>query len=78
VFRVDAAYYALAQIAVIIAFVAVWITARVWTGSDPHALPPNLAAIAPGASLGTPFDLPFHRGGNVAHVGWAIIPPQPQ
>ena len=31
----------------------------VWTDSDPNVLPENLAAIAPGAELGTPFDLPF-------------------
>jgi 4-amino-4-deoxy-L-arabinose transferase-like glycosyltransferase len=50
----------------------------VWTGSDPHLLPANFAAIAPAAELGTPFDLPFRRGGNVAHVGWAILRPQSQ
>jgi hypothetical protein len=48
----------------------------VWTDSDPHVIPDKLAAIAPGAELGTPFDLPFHRGPNVAHVGWAILRPQ--
>jgi hypothetical protein len=50
--------------------------ALVWTEGDPHVLPENFAAIAPGAKLGTPFDLPFHRGDGVVHVGWAILPPQ--
>ena len=48
----------------------------VWTESNPNVLPPNLAAIAPGAEIGQPFDLPFHRGEGVVHVGWAILPPQ--
>jgi hypothetical protein len=48
----------------------------VWTEGDPHVLPENFAAIAPGAKLGTPFDLPFHRGDGVVHIGWAILPPQ--
>jgi hypothetical protein len=39
-------------------------------------LPENFAAIAPSAKLGTPFDLPFHRGDGVVHIGWAILPPQ--
>ncbi len=50
--------------------------ALVWTDSDPHVLPPHLAAIAPAAEIGAPFDLPFHRGGGTLHVGWAILPPQ--
>jgi hypothetical protein len=48
----------------------------VWTESDQSVLPENLAAIAPGAAIGAPFDLPFHRGGGFAHVGWAILRPQ--
>jgi hypothetical protein len=48
----------------------------VWTESDPHVLPAGFAAVAAGAELGTPFDLPFRRGGNVLHVGWAILRPQ--
>jgi 4-amino-4-deoxy-L-arabinose transferase-like glycosyltransferase len=48
----------------------------VWTESDPRILPPNLAAIAPGAEPGTPFELPFHRGDGTLHVGWAILQPQ--
>ncbi len=48
----------------------------VWTESNPNVLPPNLAAIAPGAEIGQPFDLPFYRGDGVVHVGWAILPPQ--
>ncbi len=50
--------------------------AIVWTEGDPHVLPPNLAAAAPGAQIGTPFDLRYHRGDGVVHVGWAILPPQ--
>jgi 4-amino-4-deoxy-L-arabinose transferase-like glycosyltransferase len=50
--------------------------AIVWTEGDPHVLPPNLAAAAPGAQVGAPFDLPYHRGKGVVHVGWAILPPQ--
>ena len=34
----------------------------VWTDGDPRALPENFAAVAPGAEIGAPFDLPFHRG----------------
>jgi 4-amino-4-deoxy-L-arabinose transferase-like glycosyltransferase len=48
----------------------------VWTESDPHVMPANLAAAAPGAKLGAPFDLPYHRGDGAVHVGWAILPPQ--
>jgi hypothetical protein len=48
----------------------------VWTGTDPYVLPRNLAAVAPGAELGTPFDLPNRRGSGVANVGWAILRPQ--
>jgi 4-amino-4-deoxy-L-arabinose transferase-like glycosyltransferase len=50
--------------------------ALVWTESDPHVIPANLAAAAPGAKLGAPFDLPYHRGDGAVHVGWAILPPQ--
>jgi 4-amino-4-deoxy-L-arabinose transferase-like glycosyltransferase len=50
--------------------------AIVWTEGDPHVLPSNLAAAAPGAQIGAPFDLPYHRGEGVVHVGWAILPPQ--
>ncbi len=50
--------------------------ALVWTESDPNVLPPNLAAVAPGAEIGKPFDLPFHRGDGMVRVGWAILPPQ--
>ncbi len=47
----------------------------VWTESDPQVLPPAFAPVAAGAKVGAPFDLPFHRGGNVLHVGWAIVRP---
>ena len=49
----------------------------VWTQSDPKTLPPQLAAIAPHAEIGAPFDLPMRRGYGAVHVGWAILPPQP-
>jgi len=45
----------------------------VWTGGAPDSLPANFAAIAAGAEVGTPFDLPLHRGDGVVHVGWAIM-----
>jgi 4-amino-4-deoxy-L-arabinose transferase-like glycosyltransferase len=50
--------------------------ALVWTDGDPHTLPETFTAVAPGAAVGAPFDLPYHRGEGVAHVGWAILPPQ--
>jgi 4-amino-4-deoxy-L-arabinose transferase-like glycosyltransferase len=50
--------------------------ALVWTESDLHVLPENFAAVAPGAKIGAPFDLPLYRGGGAVHVGWAILPPQ--
>jgi 4-amino-4-deoxy-L-arabinose transferase-like glycosyltransferase len=48
----------------------------VWTDSDPQTLPAAFAPVAAAAELGAPFDLPFRRGGNVVHVGWAILRPQ--
>ena len=48
----------------------------VWTDGDLHALPLDFAAIAPGAEIGTPFDLPLHRDDGTVHVGWAILRPQ--
>lgn len=48
----------------------------VWIDSDPHVLPPNFAAVAPGAEIGPPFDLPFQRGNGTVHVGWAILKPR--
>jgi len=47
-----------------------------WTDGDPRVLPKNFAAMAPGAEIGTPFDLPFQRGEGTVHVGWAILRPQ--
>ena len=44
----------------------------VWTESDAKVLPPLFAAIAPGAEVGKPFDLPMRRGLGTAQVGWAI------
>jgi 4-amino-4-deoxy-L-arabinose transferase-like glycosyltransferase len=48
----------------------------VWTESDDKVLPPKLAAIALGAEVGKPFDLPARRGFGTTHVGWAILKPQ--
>ena len=48
----------------------------VWTQSDPREVPPAFAAIAPGAELGAPFDLPMRRGDGTVHVGWAILKPR--
>src|SRR5579863_2151565 len=48
----------------------------VWTQSDPRVLPAQLAAIAPNAEIGAPFDLPMRRGYGAVHVGWAILKPQ--
>jgi hypothetical protein len=47
----------------------------VWTQSDPRQLPAAFAAMAPGAELGAPFDLPMRRNGGAVHVGWAILKP---
>jgi len=47
----------------------------VWTQSDPLIVPEAFERIAPGAQLGEPFELRFHRGGDMVHVGWAILPP---
>ena len=49
--------------------------ALVWTEGDKTVLPPAFAAIAPGAELGEPFDLPAHRDNGTVHVGWAILRP---
>jgi hypothetical protein len=48
----------------------------VWTEGDPNVMPGNLAAAAPGARIGAPFELPYHRGDGSVRVGWAILPPQ--
>ncbi len=48
----------------------------VWTQSDPGQIPPAFAAIAPGARLAAPFDLPMRRGDGTVHVGWAILNPR--
>jgi len=48
----------------------------VWTQGDPKQVPAAFAAIAPGAEVGTPFDLPMRRGDGMVHVGWAILKPQ--
>jgi Dolichyl-phosphate-mannose-protein mannosyltransferase len=48
----------------------------VWTQSDTGQVPAAFAAIAPGAELGTPFDLPMRHGDGTVHVGWAILKPR--
>jgi 4-amino-4-deoxy-L-arabinose transferase-like glycosyltransferase len=48
----------------------------VWTESDSHTIPPELARAAPGAQIGAPFELPFHRGDGTVRVGWAVLPPR--
>ena len=48
----------------------------VWTESDDKILPPKFAAIASGAEVGKPFDLPPRRGFGTTHVGWAVLKPQ--
>jgi len=48
----------------------------VWTDGDSLALPADFAAIAPGAEIGMPFELPLHRGDGTVRVGWAILRPQ--
>jgi hypothetical protein len=47
-----------------------------WTQTDAEVSPPQLAAIAPGAVVGKPFDLPMRRGFGATHIGWAILTPQ--
>ena len=49
----------------------------VWTKGDTERLPPQFAAIAGSAAVGTPFTLPPRRGDSVLHVGWAVLPPRP-
>jgi 4-amino-4-deoxy-L-arabinose transferase-like glycosyltransferase len=49
----------------------------VWTEGDLGTVPESFAPVAAGAEPGTPFDLPFRRGGNVVHVGWAVLNPSP-
>jgi 4-amino-4-deoxy-L-arabinose transferase-like glycosyltransferase len=48
----------------------------VWTSGDTGHLPPQFAAIAGSAQVGTPFTLPPRRGNRILHVGWAILMPK--
>jgi 4-amino-4-deoxy-L-arabinose transferase-like glycosyltransferase len=48
----------------------------IWTYSDETTLPPQYRDIAAGAEVQPPFTLPFRRGGQVLHVGWAILKPE--
>jgi hypothetical protein len=49
--------------------------AVVWTGDDRANLPDPYAAIANGAQVQTPFELPMRWGNGTIKVGWAILPP---
>jgi hypothetical protein len=48
----------------------------VWTQGDTTQLPAQFAAVAAGATIGAPFDLPMRRGGGTVHVGWAVLKPK--
>jgi 4-amino-4-deoxy-L-arabinose transferase-like glycosyltransferase len=49
----------------------------VWTDAgDPRVVPPAFRAIAADAEVQPPFFLPFHVGGPVVRVGWALLRPQ--
>jgi hypothetical protein len=48
----------------------------VWIGGDSAHVPAAFAAVAGGAEVGAPFDLPMRRGSGEVHVGWAILKPQ--
>ncbi len=48
----------------------------VWTQGDTATLPPQFAAVAAGAEVGAPFDLPMRRGPGTVHVGWAVLKPR--
>ena len=51
--------------------------AVVWTESDPHVMPHNLAGDRAAAPRSARRSIcRYHRGGGVMHVGWAILPPQ--
>jgi len=50
--------------------------AVVWTGDDRINLPEAYAAIADGARVQAPLDLPMRWGRGTVKVGWAIIPPK--
>lgn len=48
----------------------------VWTTGDLQALPVEFRTIAADAAVQQPFQLPFRRGEQVLHVGWAILLPK--
>jgi len=52
--------------------------AVVWTGEERASLPPQYAAIAAGAEVQPPFDLPMRFGNGRVPVGWAILRPAPR
>jgi len=49
----------------------------VWTEGDPGVVPAALAAVAGDARVQPPLALPFRRGDQVLHAGWAIVEPSP-
>jgi len=50
-----------------------------WNVGDLAHLPPEFAAVAPTAQVGTPFTLPARRFGiGAEHIGWAVLMPQPR
>jgi 4-amino-4-deoxy-L-arabinose transferase-like glycosyltransferase len=51
--------------------------AVVWTGDDRAHVPEAYAAIAQGAQVQPPIDLPMRWGNGTIKVGWAILPPRP-
>jgi hypothetical protein len=51
--------------------------AVVWTGDDRTNLPEAYAAVASGAQVQAPFELPMRWGNGAIKVGWAIVRPEP-
>jgi 4-amino-4-deoxy-L-arabinose transferase-like glycosyltransferase len=49
----------------------------VWTDGDPGVIPAALSAVVSDARVQPPLAVPFRRGEQVLHVGWAIINPCP-
>jgi hypothetical protein len=47
--------------------------AVVWTDGDPRKLPAKFDAVAAGAQVQPPFNLPYRRGPGGIKVGWAIL-----
>ena len=47
----------------------------VWTDGNLGEIPASYRDIAAGAEVQPPFSLPYHRGGMLLHVGWALLKP---